>query len=56
MSTTEMDKILSRWFLDGQFREQLRDDPSQALAGYELTSEQRERFLKLKKRTKENNK
>ncbi len=49
MSTKAMDEILSRWFLDGQFRAQLRRDPEQALSGYDLTPEQRARLFKLKR-------
>ena len=48
-STQGIDEVLSRWFRDGQFREQLRCDPQQALAEYELTAVQRARLLKLKK-------
>ena len=51
MSTNDMDQILYRWFLDGEFREQLRNDPEQALAGYDLTPEQQARLFKLKKHT-----
>ena len=54
MSTKVMDEILSRWFRDGQFREQLRHNPEQALAGYDLTREQRVRLFKLKKRVRHN--
>ena len=48
--TKVMDEILSRWFLDKQFRDQLRNDPAQALAGYDLTPEQQARLFRLKKR------
>lgn len=48
-----MDEILSRWFRDGQFRQQLRDDPEQALAGYDLTPAQRARLFKFKKQTRQ---
>ncbi|WP_420644479.1 Os1348 family NHLP clan protein [Candidatus Leptofilum sp.] len=51
MSTQVMDEVLSRWFRDAQFREQLRNDPEQALANYDLTSEQRHRLFKLKKQS-----
>jgi len=51
MSVKVLDEILNRLFLDGQFREQLRNDPGPALAGYDLTPEQQARFYILKKRT-----
>ena len=53
MSVNSMDEILSRWFRDGQFREQLRTDPEQALAGFDLTPAQQTRLFKLKKRSEE---
>ncbi|MCP4417899.1 MAG: hypothetical protein GY805_14840 [Chloroflexi bacterium] len=51
MSVNVMDEILSRFFLDGQFREQLRNNPEQTLATYDLPPEQRKRLFKLKKRS-----
>ena len=49
MSTKEMDAVLSRWFMDGKFRQQLREDPEVALAGYNLSPAHRARLLNLKK-------
>lgn len=49
MSNTALNDVLNRWFRDRQFREQLRSDPEQALAPYDLSPEQRAKFLKLKK-------
>lgn len=49
MSIQVMDAILSRWFLDAKFRQQLRDDPEQALVGYNVSPAHRARLLKLKK-------
>lgn len=49
MSRKVMDALLSRWFIDGRFRQQLRDDPEQALADYDLSPTYRTRLLKLKK-------
>jgi hypothetical protein len=49
MSIKAMDEVLSRWFRDGRFREQIRRDPEGALAGYDLTPVERERWLRLKR-------
>lgn len=49
MSTKEMDAVLSRMFLDGEFRRLLREDPEQALAGYNLSPIHKARLLRLKK-------
>ena len=55
MSTKVMDEILSRLFLDGEFRERLRADPQQALVCYgydlDLTVEEQSRISKYKRRT-----
>ena len=50
MSIKVMDEVLSRMFLDKDFRDLLRSDPEQALAGYDLTPTERAAFQKLKKR------
>lgn len=49
MSTNGMNEILSRLFLDGEFRQQLRNDPETTLADFDLTPEQRARLFRLKK-------
>lgn len=54
MSTKALNEVLSRWFRDGQFRTQLRHDPQQALANYDLTPDQRDWFFNLKKQAVEN--
>ena len=54
MSTKAIDEVLSRWFRDGKFRTQVRNNPEQALANYDLTLNQREWFLSLKKQAAEN--
>jgi hypothetical protein len=55
MSTKVMDEILSRLFLDGEFRERLRTDPQQALVWYgydlDLTAVEKARLSKYKRRT-----
>ncbi|WP_420627978.1 Os1348 family NHLP clan protein [Candidatus Leptofilum sp.] len=49
MSIQAIDEVLNRWFIDRQFRQQLREDPERALAGFDLTPAQRSRLFKLKK-------
>jgi hypothetical protein len=49
MSTKEMDAILSRIFLDGKFRQQIREDPERALADYSLSPIHKARLLRLKR-------
>ena len=46
MSTKPLDDVLNRWFLDGDFRQQLRLNPEQVLADYQLTPLQRARFYR----------
>ncbi len=50
MSTKTMDEILTRMLLDAPFRAQLRRNPAQALAAYDLTPAERARLFKFKKR------
>lgn len=49
MSIKVMDEVLSRIILDKAFRELLRDDPERALAGYDLTLEERAALARLRK-------
>jgi hypothetical protein len=42
-----IDEILNRWFRDDAFRQQLKQDPQTALAEYQLTTTERQMFLKM---------
>ena len=50
MTRKIMDEILSRWFRDKQFREQLHNNPQKALANYDLSQKQKAKLFKLKER------
>jgi hypothetical protein len=50
MSVKIMDEVLSRLFLDKEFRQLLRHNPEHALAGYDLTPKERAALSKLRKR------
>ncbi len=47
MSVKTMDRIFSRWFLDGEFRAQMNENPELALAGYDLTDTEKEKVSRL---------
>ena len=52
MTTKVMDIVLSRLYLDAQFRDLLRHDPEQALAGYDLAPHERAALSRLKVRAR----
>ncbi|HXF82146.1 MAG TPA: Os1348 family NHLP clan protein [bacterium] len=45
MSREKLEEILARAMEDGAFRSRLLAAPAEALAGYELTAEERQAFL-----------
>lgn len=47
MSQSNVEQIVGRLVLDREFRRQMAADRQQALAGYELTDEERAHFLRL---------
>lgn len=47
MSQAAVEQILGKLMLDREFRTLLRENPQGALAGYELTTEEREGFATL---------
>ena len=58
MSVKAMDKVFSRWLLDGEFRARMNDDPDNALIGFDLTDEERTRLANVlsRKRHRANSK
>ncbi len=42
-----IDEILTRWFQDDAFRQQLKQNPQEALKEYSLTAAERRMFLKM---------
>lgn len=50
MPVKEIDKVLSRMFRDQAFRDLLRENPERALAGYQLTSQERNALAKYQRR------
>ncbi len=44
MSAAQLDEVLERAMIDAAFRELLSRDPASALAGYDLSEDERSRF------------
>ena len=44
MSVKAMDRVLSKWFLSPEFREQMNEDPDTTLLEFDLTANERERL------------
>lgn len=44
MSQAEVEQIMGKMLMDGEFRKLMESDIAEALAGYDLTDEEREGF------------
>lgn len=53
MSSKIVDELFNRLMCDQAFRELLRRDPEQALAGYDLTPTERAKFAIFRKRSRQ---
>ena len=45
MSVKAMDKVLSKWFLSSEFRDQMNVDPDRTLLEFDLTADEHERLV-----------
>ena len=56
MSVKAMDQVFSRWFLDGDFRAKMNQNPELALAGYDLSEVEQQKLSSLSRKHRRANK